>query len=90
MTKDELIDMPRGDGSSYRALRFACPNCHLDEAIDVEAAGGIEAARAERDLRLVPLHQDGPGGRLIGGHNCAEDAAHAPAGRGRYGVTKGG
>jgi hypothetical protein len=88
VTKDELIDMPRGDGTTYRALRFTCPNCHLDEAIDVEAAGGIEAARAERDLRLVPLRQEGPGGRLIGGHNCAEDAAHAPAGHGRYGVKE--
>lgn len=86
--KDETIDMPRGDGTTYRALRFTCPHCHLDEAIDVEAAGGIAAARAERGLRLVPLHPDGPSGRLVGGHACAEDAAHAPAGRGRYGVKE--
>jgi hypothetical protein len=37
---------------------------------------------------LIPLHAAGPGGRLIGGHNCAEDAAHAPAGQGRYGVKE--
>lgn len=86
--KDELIDMPRGDGTTYKALRFTCPNCHLDEALDIETAGGVEAARAERDRRLVPLHLDEPGGRLVGGHSCADDAAHAPAGRGRYGVKE--
>jgi hypothetical protein len=86
MTKDEFIDMPRGDGTTYRALHFTCPNCHLDEALDIDAAGGIAAARAERERRLVPLHPDAPGGRLVGGHTCAEDAAHAPAGDGRYGV----